>query len=365
MKEKINASVTLPLSNLNININKDDESINDYLYCWNIIGKRPCRTKLHASYDSEKILNYLSNNSKEENLFVEVIPASDDYIVNEKSLSKFDDGIFITITHFDKMIDDSIISDVEIFYNIDSKEKVNKIIDDISDFELNIAEENSLQRINTLNYSQNGLDLESLDLMMADYDNIDNYFNGVTIKKADKLTKVIKKTPKGLSIIHGERGNGKTTLVNWISSNLDKVVIFIPSTMIEMTINNPEFRTFLKRYKNSVLIIDDSELYLSEIYSKSNIFTNNLLQLVDGFQSDSFNLNIILVCNCDLSELDHSLIDSNNLLDIIEVAPLSKCKSVQLASSLSIKAKFKSDTKVVDVLKKRNFKNTEIEIGFI
>ena len=146
---------------------------------------------------------------------------------------------------------------------------------------------------------------------------------------------------------------------------LDKVVIFIPSSMIEVTVNNPEFRNFIKRYKNSVIVIDDSEIYFSELYSKSNIFTNNLLQLVDGVQSDSFDLNIIAILNVDeISLVDHNLFECNNLIDIIEVDELSKSKASELAKTLGSKTKIKGSTKVVDVIKKRNWLSPVSEIGF-
>jgi hypothetical protein len=135
--------------------------------------------------------------------------------------------------------------------------------------------------------------------------------------------------------------------------------------MIEVTVNNPEFRSFIKRYKNSVIVIDDSEIYFSELYSKSNIFTNNLLQLVDGVQSDSFDLNIIAILNVDeISLVDHNLFECNNLIDIIEVDELSKSKASELAKTLGSKTKIKGSTKVVDVIRKRNWLSPVSEIGF-
>jgi hypothetical protein len=135
--------------------------------------------------------------------------------------------------------------------------------------------------------------------------------------------------------------------------------------MIETTINNPEFNTFIKRYKSSVIILDDSELYFSELYTKSNIFTNNLLQLVDGFQSDNLDLNIISVLNVgNIDEIDHTLLDCNNLLDIIEVSPLTTDKANELSKQIGNKGKLKEESKVIDILKKRIFKAEDSEIGF-
>ena len=85
--------------------------------------------------------------------------------------------------------------------------------------------------------------------------------------------------------------------------------------MIDSTINNPEFKRFIRRYQNPILIIDDCEMMFSETYNRSNILVNNLLQLIDGFLSDSIQANVITIFNVDdVDEIDHSLLDCNNLI---------------------------------------------------
>ena len=52
---------------------------------------------------------------------------------------------------------------------------------------------------------------------------------------------------------------------------------------------------------------------LASVFSKSNMFVNNLMQMVDGFLSDSIEANIITIFNVDdEDEIDHSLLDCNN-----------------------------------------------------
>jgi len=353
-------------SKINININKDDHNINDYLYCWSEMGERPNKISLYNHYNSDEFRDLILNkNSKHRGLFTEVIPTGVDYIVNEKSLVKIDKSVYVSFTQFDKLTDENVIGDVSFIYLNDSVSKINEILSQLDKIVVDITLEDANQRINTITIGQNGLELNPIDVMKADYDNIENYFNDKTIKSADKLIKKIKKTSKGLSLIFGQRGTGKSTLMNYISSSIDKIVIFVPCSMIESTINNPDFRNFIKRYKNSVIVLDDSELYFSELYTKSNIFTNNLLQFVDGFQSDDLDLNIVAILNVDdIDEVDHILLDCNNLIDVIEVSDLEKEKAQELNSFLGNKSKIKGSTRLIDVLKKRNFKIDTEEIGF-
>ena len=352
-------------SKINININGDDHSINDYLYCWSELGERPNRIVLYNHYNSDEFKKLIiGEGSQHHGLFTEVIPTESDYMVNEKGLIKIDDSIYVSFTQFDKLTEENIIGEVSFIYLNESVHKINEMLAKLDTIVIDITFEDE-KRINCITIGPGGLELDPIDIMKADYDNIESYFNDDVIKKVNKLTKKIKKSPKGLTIIHGERGTGKTTLVNYISSNLDKIVIFIPCSMIESTINNPDFRNFIKRYKNSVIILDDSELYFSELYSKSNIFTNNLLQFVDGFQSDDLDLNIITILNVeDTDQIDHTLLNCNNLIDIIEVEKLTKEKAQELVSHLGNKSKIKDSIKLIDVLKKRSFKQNTPDIGF-
>ena len=349
----------------NINISRDDNNVNDYLYVWKIFGSRPNKMSLFNNYETSKFLELFSPKLEDyTGIFTEVVPTGTDYMVNEKVLVKYTEDIYVSWIQYDKLTEEAIIGEVAIYYSNAGVEGVEELVGELEEVEIELSQEN-LTRINTVTISQTGLEIDSIDLLKADYDNIENYFNDDVMKQAEKLVKSIKKTPKGLSIIWGERGTGKTVLVNWIASMLDKVVIFIPSSMIEVTVNNPEFRSFIKRYKNSVIVIDDSEIYFSELYTKSNIFTNNLLQLVDGVQSDSFDLNIITILNVDnVSLVDHNLFECNNLIDIIEVDTLDKSKASELAKTLGSKNKIKTPTKVVDVIKKRSRLIPISDIGF-
>ena len=180
-------------------------------------------------------------------------------------------------------------------------------------------EEDDSNKLNTIGLSLNGLEIEPISLHNIDLDNVDNYYNSDTFRRVEKAVKQIKKADKGLTVLYGERGSGKTSIINYISSKLDRIVIFIPNNMIDHTINNPEFRKFIKKYDKPVLVLDDCEIAFTDNYGRPNVFTSNLLQMIDGFLSDSINCNIVTIFNIDdEEEIDPSLLDCNNLIDVIE-----------------------------------------------
>ena len=343
---------------LNININKDDQIINEYLYCLSKFNQPPNKINIHTSYKINEFKKLIDDISTIIFSHTEIVPNNEGNIVNEKKFNLINDTeIYISYTEYDRESDFGVVSDV-IFYHKNYKDK-DKVEDIISKIEKIIFESEpdsncSEKSINILSVSQEGLFLESTSLMSADYENIDLFFNDVVMDKTRKICKSIKKKSKGLTVIYGERGTGKSTLVSYIVSELNKIVIFIPSNLIEVTLNSTDFRSLIVKYKNSVIIIDDAELHLGDYsYTKSNVFSNNLIQMVDGLYSDILNLHIIVILNVkDADEIDSELVECNNLIDMIHVDCLDKKATEDLCQHLSNKNIY-NKPKLVEVIKNK------------
>jgi SpoVK/Ycf46/Vps4 family AAA+-type ATPase len=134
--------------------------------------------------------------------------------------------------------------------------------------------------------------------------------------------------------------------------------------MVDNTINNSEFRRFLKRYTRPIIIIDDCEMLFNEYYAKSNTFTTNLLQMVDGFLSDSIEVNVITIFNTDREDdIDHSLLEANNLLRVIEFECLSEDESFELSEHLGHKKPIKNKSRVLDIIRNNKTSKYKKEFG--
>jgi Cdc6-like AAA superfamily ATPase len=274
---------------------------------------------------------------------------------------KITDNIYCSYIIVDRRHENSITSEVTFFYKEEENFKeVQKIVEELNSCTL-IFDEDESNNLNTIALSAtSGLEIEPIDMSDFDVDNFDLFYTKNTSKDINKLVKEIKKADKGLSILYGERGTGKTSVINYLASKLDRIVIFIPNNMIEHTINNPEFRKFLKRYSKPVIVIDDCEMMFHEYFTKSNMFVNNLLQMVDGFLSDSMEVNVVAIFNVDdEDEIDHSLLESNNLLRVVEFSELSEDESSELSDYLGHKKQYKNKTNVLNIIKNRKPKDSK------
>lgn len=347
MKHKVKYSSPI----LNLNINKDDAELNDFLYCWEQFESRPNKILIHNTYSYKAFSQLLESYIVEKNSFTEVIPSTEEFVINDKMFVKIGENIFCSYLVLDRRHENSIISEVTFYYKCEEDfELIQEIVSKLNDCIVNFEEDEN--KINTIVLNSGSLDLEPIDLNSIDIDNFELFYSKKTHKELNKLVKDIKKSNKGLSILYGERGLGKTSVINYLASKLDRIVIFISNNMIEHTINNSEFRKFLKRYDRPILIIDDCEMMFSEYFTKSNTFSNNLLQMTDGFLSDSFEANVITIFNVEKEdEIDHSLLESNNLLRVIEFESLTMDESNDLAEHLGFKRAYKNKTKVIDIIR--------------
>ena len=135
------------------------------------------------------------------------------------------------------------------------------------------------------------------------------------------------------------------------------MVIYIPNSLLEATLNNSDFRNFLRKFHRPIIVIDDCEMIFNELFTKSNIYVNNLLQMVEGLLSDTIQVNVITIFNVeDESEIDHALLECNSLIDVIEFEYLDEEESNDLSKHLGHNKKYKNKTKLIDIIKKTNSK---------
>jgi energy-coupling factor transporter ATP-binding protein EcfA2 len=344
-----------------VNYKSDDSALNDFLFCNEYFGERPSKIVLAFNFKAEEFVKYFGD-SECFNVLTEVVPADGASIVNEKYLIKINDkDAFVSYTHIDKNVDTGYISNVIIYYKLPCE--VGEILTEMDSFIDDGSALAEKSKINIISHSTTGLVLDEMDVMEADYENMRIYYNQSSIKGINKIIKKINKNNKGLFVLHGKRGCGKTIALNYIANTVSKMSIFIPNSMIDYTINNPEFIEILKTY-NPLIIIDDCEILFDNMFVKSNVTYSNILQMVDGFYSDEINTHIILSYNTESEEdIDSDIMDANNLLKVVRMGPLEKDRANELARYLNIEHEIKNDILLIDLLKE-NFEEMDESVGY-
>jgi hypothetical protein len=122
------------------------------------------------------------------------------------------------------------------------------------------------------------------------------------------------KNGKGLVLLHGTPGTGKTHYLKYIASKIkDKRVLFIPPYLADF-ITSPEMTPFLIQNSNSILFIEDAERVITDRQSGGANGVSNILNITDGILSDILKIQIVATFNMDKAKIDSALLRKGRLI---------------------------------------------------
>ncbi len=142
---------------------------------------------------------------------------------------------------------------------------------------------------------------------------------------------------KGLVILYGLPGTGKTTLIRHLIAVLaeKKEIIYLPPDLTR-ELASPGFIRFLMRYPESILIIEDAENVLKKRTEYSHQSVSNLLNLSDGLLSDCLNIQVVCTFNSELNTIDSALIRKGRLIARHYFGKLSVDSARRLAKQIGL-----------------------------
>lgn len=202
--------------------------------------------------------------------------------------------------------------------------------------------------INIVSNGSYGLELKALPITATPLD-IDKYYND-DFAAIDRIIKerLSRKNDKGIVLLHGLPGTGKTTYLRHIIGLIDKRVLFM-SPAVAGNLSNPDFMELILDNPNAVIIIEDAENIIMDRKLSSSSAVSNLLNIGDGLLSDCMNVQIICTFNSSLTVVDNALMRKGRLIAQYEFKKLTVQKAQALSDHLKLEKQVKTPVTLAEL----------------
>lgn len=189
----------------------------------------------------------------------------------------------------------------------------------------------------TISQSSHGFELDEMKIT-TEYDEsfITEHYNDDFLPVHNTIIDTIDTNKKGIILLHGLPGSGKTSYIKQlISRGGNRKIVYIPPHLAG-SIAAPAFISFVKEsLTNSVLVIEDAEDILRDrAGSADSAAVSNLLNLSDGIIGESVNLNIIATFNVEKEFIDKALMRKGRMTAEYYFGELARDKAQALTEKV-------------------------------
>jgi hypothetical protein len=184
--------------------------------------------------------------------------------------------------------------------------------------------------INLVVRSNSGLRLREMEIKRTKL-NLDLFY-GKDFKETDDLIRkrLNKSNDKGIVLLHGLPGAGKTTYLRYLIGKIRKRVLFL-SPSVANNLMDPDFISLLVNNPNTVMIIEDAENIIMDRRHSPGSSVSNLLNISDGLLADVLNVQLVCTFNNSLTLIDSALLRKGRLIAKYEFGKLGIAQSQKLS----------------------------------
>lgn len=255
--------------------------------------------------------------------------------------------------------------DVKLYFKNTDEKTVEQISKELN--QIRARRRVSAPEISLLVSTSYGLDTKELKITKPQLKIEDNYNDDFLEVHKIIHKRLNSKNDKGLVLLHGKPGTGKTSYIRYLVGSVKKKVIFLPPNLAA-AITNPDLLSVLIDEPNSIFVIEDAENIITDREIEGNSPVSALLNLSDGLLSDCLNIQIICSFNTDLSKVDNALLRKGRLIAKYEFKELAADKAQQLSNKLGFDAVIDRQMNLTDIYNQQeiNFQseNSSKKIGF-
>ena len=354
------------------------------IYAFNEFGKIVNRTVLSDQFYSSDFWSYLKENFKitPENttIFCDILSDVKNRVEKSyKYIIRIEKPYKIILQFYDeeKVNDNRIyqteeeqrnkISDLIIYFDSDALDFVENMVENIRKivFLPQINKTFFIISSSTMGYELRPANVKEFDIPLAL-----NYGDSFVEKYKDIVDK-LRNNKHGLFLFHGDSGTGKTTLIRKLVSELseDKTIIYIPSYFM-WDIANPELISFISKFRNSILLLEDAEMILTSTEEERNQAVSNILNISDGLLNDHMDMQIIATFNVNKKIIDEALLRKGRLMVDYKFKKLTAIQATKLSKYIGLNKEYKEPKTLAEVYEEtvgKQLIETDIEtkkIGF-
>lgn len=189
----------------------------------------------------------------------------------------------------------------------------------------------------TISASSHGFELEEMKIpTVYDESHVDLHYNDEFRPVHESIHNAIDTDRKGLFLLHGIPGSGKTSYIKQlISKGGARKLVYIPPHLAS-SIASPQFISFVReKLKGSVLVIEDAEDILRDRQGNSDsTAVSNLLNISDGILGEALNILIIATFNVEKEFIDSALMRKGRMIAEYYFGELDVKKAEALVKTL-------------------------------